>query len=58
MRTAEPSPLDVAYMELLRENIWLEREHDIFLGVVPAMIGERRVLLGKSALPTLEGGSF
>lgn len=57
MRTAEPSPEDVAYMELLRETIRLEREHDTFLGVVPALIGERRVLFGASALPAVGADS-
>lgn len=53
VRTPEPSRHDVAYMELLRETLALEREHDTFLGVVPAIIGERTTLLGRSALPTL-----
>lgn len=53
MRTAEPSPYDVAYMELLREAMRIEREEETFLGIVPAMIGERRVILGLPALPTL-----
>lgn len=53
MRTMEASPNDVAYMELLREILLLEREVGTFLGVMPATIGERRILLGLSALPTL-----
>lgn len=53
MRTAEPSPYDVAYMELLREAMRIEGEEETFLGIVPALIGERRVILGLPALPTL-----
>lgn len=53
MRTMEASPNDVAYLEMLREVLLLERAHDTFLGLMPATIGERRVMLGLSALPTL-----
>lgn len=56
MRTAEPSPHDVAYMELLRETLRLEREEGTFLGIMPAVIGERRLLLGLPALPAVTGG--
>jgi hypothetical protein len=55
MRTSEPSPGDVAYMELLRETLRLAREHGTFLGTMPAVIGERRILLDRPALPTLTG---
>lgn len=50
-RTAEASPTDVAYMELLREVIRLQRELDTPFGIMPAVIGERRILLGLPALP-------
>lgn len=53
MRTAEPSRYDVAYVELLRETMRLEEEHRTFLGIMPATIGERKMLLGLPALPTL-----
>ena len=53
MRTAEPSSHDVAYLELLRATMALERERGSFLGIMPATIGERRVILGASALPEL-----
>lgn len=53
LRTAEPSPRDVAYMELLRETMRLEREYGTLLGILPATIGERRVLLQLPALPAL-----
>jgi hypothetical protein len=55
LRTQEPSRHDVAHIELLREVMLLERELGTFLGVVPATIGERRLLLGlPTALPTLQ----
>lgn len=54
-RTAEPSPHDVAYMELLRSVLALQDEWGTELGVMPAIIGERRILLGESALPELTG---
>jgi hypothetical protein len=50
-RTAEPSAYDVAYMELLRSVLELQEEWGTELGMMPAIIGERRVLLGESALP-------
>lgn len=53
LRTAEPSKWDVAYTELLRETLRLEREHGTPLGLVPAIIGERKELLDLPALPTL-----
>jgi hypothetical protein len=53
MRTPEPSKYDVAYTELLREIMRLERSRNTFLGLMPATIGQRRVQLGKSTLPTL-----
>jgi len=56
MRTAEPSPQDVAYMELLRETLTTDRASEAFLGIMGAVIGERRVLLGLPALPTVDGG--
>lgn len=46
-----PSRYDVAYIELLRETIHLQRSLGTTLGVVPAVIGERRLMLGLSALP-------
>ncbi|MGD2071157.1 MAG: hypothetical protein PVI57_20990 [Gemmatimonadota bacterium] len=55
MRTAGPSPQDVAYMALLRETIALAREVGPSYGMIPSVIGERRVLLGETALPELEG---
>ncbi|HEX6575298.1 MAG TPA: Ig-like domain-containing protein [Gemmatimonadaceae bacterium] len=54
MRTAEPSKYDVAYIELLRAITVLEQTHDTFLGLVPATIGERRIMLNKSTLPALQ----
>jgi hypothetical protein len=53
VRTSEPSRFDVAYMELLREVMRLEEEHDAFPAIMPAAIGERKLLLGLPALPTL-----
>jgi hypothetical protein len=55
MRTADPSPRDVAYMELLREALRIEGEGGAFRSIMPAVIGERRVLLGLPALPTVDG---
>lgn len=55
MRTPEPSKYDVAYMELLRAVLRIEREHDTALSVIPAIIGQRRMLLGLPALPRLDG---
>lgn len=52
MRTAEVSKYDVAYIELLRQTMRLEEEHGTLLGIMPATIGEREVLLGLPALPT------
>jgi len=54
MRTAEPSAYDAAYMELLREIVNLEGEQQTFFGVMPAVIGERRLVFGSSALPTVD----
>jgi hypothetical protein len=53
LRTGEPSAYDVAYMELLREIVSLEREQQTFFGVMPAVIGERKRILGLPALPTV-----
>lgn len=55
MRTAGPSPRDVAYVELLRETLDLARELGTSHGMMPSVIGERRVLLGETVLPELEG---
>ncbi|MCG6989295.1 MAG: hypothetical protein LJF06_14100 [Gemmatimonadetes bacterium] len=57
MRTAEVSKYDVAYTELLREAMGVEEEHDTFLGIMPATIGERVVLLGLPALPSFPSDS-
>lgn len=55
LRTAEPSAYDVAYMELLREIVSLEQEQQTFFGIMPAVIGERKLLLGRqAALPTVD----
>ncbi|MFQ6044761.1 MAG: hypothetical protein ACE5PT_00190 [Gemmatimonadales bacterium] len=54
LRTPEPSLYDVAYIELLREVMVLEWEHNTLFGIMPATIGERRILLGLSALPGME----
>lgn len=56
-RTAEPSALDVAYTELLREIIALEREHGTTLGLMPALAGERTLVLGRPPLPELPAGN-
>jgi hypothetical protein len=55
LRTADLSRSDAAYMELLRETLRLARELDTPYALMPSVIGERRVLLGASALPRLEG---
>lgn len=55
LRTPEPSAEDVAYVQLLRETLRLAREEITFLGIMPAAIGERRVLLDLPALPALSG---
>jgi hypothetical protein len=54
LRTDEPSAYDVAYMELLREIVSLEREQQTFFGIMPAVIGERKLLLGRQALPSVD----
>lgn len=58
IRTSETSREDVAYMELLWETLRLARELEVPEALMPSVIGERRVLLGASALPELqaEGG--
>lgn len=53
LRTPEVSRQDVAYMELLRETLRLARELEIPEAMMPSVIGERRVLLGRPALPEL-----
>ena len=51
-RTDEPSAHDVAWMELARELVELEAFESVTLrGLVPSIIGERRIVLGLSALP-------
>lgn len=55
MRTLEPSPYDVAYIELLREAMRVEEEQGTFLGIMPAVIGEREVLLGLPPVPDVDG---
>lgn len=54
MRTPEPSMHDVAYWELRHEMLHLEREHETLLGVLPAMMGQRRIMLDLPLLPTLQ----
>ncbi len=54
MRTAEPSTHDVAYLELLRAVMTLEDELDTVYGVMPAILGERRILLETSPLPGMD----
>ena len=54
MRTQEPSRYDVAYIEMLRAVMRLELQHDTPYGVIPATIGERRIMLGLPALPTMQ----
>ena len=58
MRTKEPSPYDVAYIELLRETMRVEEEHDTFLGMMPAVIGEREILLGLPPIPDVDGARW
>jgi hypothetical protein len=58
MRTQEVSPYDVAYIELLRETIMTEEEHDTFLGMMPAVIGERVILLGLPPVPDMDGARW
>ncbi len=53
-RTAEPSRYDVAYFEILWEAIRLQREVSTPFGIMPAVIGERRLLMGLPALPEME----
>lgn len=55
MRTSEVSKHDVAYMELLRETLRLARELGAPDGMMPSVIGERRILLEASALPNGRG---
>ena len=56
LRTAEPSAADVAYMEMLRAIVTTARA-DPWQGVVPSIIGERRIVLGLSALPEMTGAA-
>lgn len=51
MRTMEPSPQDVAYTELMREIVAQSRAGAI--GLIPAIIGDRRIIRGLPALPDL-----
>ncbi|MBA3889564.1 MAG: hypothetical protein H0X64_03455 [Gemmatimonadaceae bacterium] len=53
MRTSEPSQYDVAYLELAREIMPLERLHNTKLSLMPATIGQRRLEFGLPALPML-----
>jgi hypothetical protein len=50
-RTAWPSRFDVAYIELLWKTVSLQRSLGTPFGIMPAVIGERKLLLGLSALP-------
>ena len=55
LRTLGPSRHDVAYMELLRSVVDLQRSLGVPFGIVPGMIGERNLLLGLPALPDMTG---
>jgi hypothetical protein len=50
---SEPTREDVAHVELLWSVIALEHQYDTLLGIMPGLIGERRLLLNLPALPTL-----
>ncbi len=54
-RTSEPTRFDVAYLELLSEIVRVQQRVGSRYGLVPAIIGERRLLLGASTLPELGG---
>ncbi len=54
LRTSDPSQMDVAYMEMVRALMELEREGLTFQALIPAIAGERRLILGLPALPTLQ----